>query len=109
MAISAADKKLIALSGGLIAGGQVSSTVSGSESPAGVAGFAAKSTGMLGLSYIGGTELLKAKAQYTRGMMTHKTREAKRLGREVSSSARRAAPGLKLLAGRIAEGANRII
>ena len=109
MAISAADKKLIALSGGLIAGGQVSSTVSGSESPAGTAGFVAKSTGIMGLGYIGATEVFKNQALYTRGMMTHKGREAKRLGREVSSSARRAAPGLKLLAGRIAEGANRII
>jgi hypothetical protein len=109
MAISAADKKIIALSGGLIAGGQVSSTAAGSESPVGVAGFAAKSTGMLGLSYIGGTELLKGKAQYTRGMMTHYSRETKRLGGAVSSSARKAAPGLKLLAGRIAQGANRII
>ena len=109
MAISAADKKLIALSGGLIAGGEVSSTVAGSESPAGAAGFVAKSTGIAGLGYIGGTELLKAKAQYTRGMMTHYGRETKRLGREVSSSARKAAPGLKLLAGRIAQGANRVI
>jgi hypothetical protein len=109
MAISAADKKIIALSGGLIAGGQVSSTAAGSESPVGVAGFAAKSTGMLGLSYIGGTELLKGKAQLTRAMMMHQGREAKRLGGAVSSSARKAAPGLKLLAGRIAQGANRII
>ena len=109
MAISAADKKIIALSGGLIAGGQVSSTAAGSESPVGVAGFAAKSTGMLGLTYIGGTELLKSKAQLTRAMMTHHSREAKRLGGEISSSARRAAPGLKLLAGKIAQGANQII
>lgn len=109
MAISAADKKLIALSGGLIAGGQVSSTVSGRESPVGVAGFAAKSTGMLGLSYIGGTELLKSKAQLTRGMMMYKGKEAKRLGGAISSSARRAAPGLKLLAGKIAQGANQVI
>jgi hypothetical protein len=109
MAISAADKKLIALSGGLIAGGQVSSTAAGGESPVGTAGTVAKSTGMLGLSYIGGAELLKGKAQLTRAMMTHHSREAKRLGGAVSSSARKAAPGLKLLAGRIAQGANRII
>jgi hypothetical protein len=42
-------------------------------------------------------------------MMMHQGREAKRLGGAVSSSARKAAPGLKLLAGRIAQGANRII
>ena len=109
MAISAADKKIIALSGGLIAGGQISSTAAGGESPVGMAGTVAKSTGMLGLSYIGGAELLKSKAQLTRGMMGYHSREAKRLGGALSSSARKAAPGLKLLAGRIAQGANRII
>ena len=33
----------------------------------------------------------------------------KAMGREISSSARRAAPRLKLLAGKIAQGANRVI
>jgi len=109
MAISAADKKMIALSGGLIAGGQVSSTAAGSESPVGAAGFVAKSTGMSGLTYIGGTELIESKLNLTRGMMKYYGETGKAMGREISSSARRAAPRLKLLAGKIAQGANQII
>ena len=107
--ISKNDMKMIAASGGLIGGGQVVDNASGGSGPGAAAGAVAKSTGMLGLSFIGANETLQAvaKGQQLGAMMY--AEKAMNMGREVVSSARRAAPGLKLLAGRIAQGANRVI
>ena len=108
MAISKTDMKMLGASAGVIAGGEITSKTT-EGTPASYAGSVAKGTGILGLGYVGSTELLENKINLARGIIEHHKRQAIGLGGAISSSARRAAPGLKLLAGKIAQGANKVI
>lgn len=107
--ISKNDMKMAAASGGLIGGGKVVDKASGGSGPGAAVGSVAKQSGMLGLSFIGAHETLQmmAKGQQIGAMMYGE--KAMNMGRNIISSARREAPGLKLLAGRIAQGANKVI
>ena len=107
--LSKNDMKILATSGGMVAGGQVTSTVAGDSGPIGTAGAATKMTGMLGLGYVGAHETLEMMHLGNKAQMSHYGKVTKNLFGRVSSSARREGPGLKLLAGKIAQGANRII
>jgi hypothetical protein len=107
--LSKNDMKIIATSGGMIAGGHVATSASGDGGPVGMAGTATKMTGMLGLSYVGAHETLEMMGLGSKVQMMKYGQDAKRMGGAISSSARRAAPRLKLLAGKIAQGANQII
>jgi len=106
--LSKNDMKIIAASGGMIAGGEITSKASG-DSPIGMAGSATKMTGMMGLGYVGAHETLQMMSQGSKLQMMKYKQDAQHIGRGISSSARRAAPRLKLLAGKIAQGANQII
>jgi len=107
--LSKNDMKILAASSGMIAGGQVASSTSGGGGPIGTAGTATKMTGMMGLGYIGAHETLEMMHLGNKAQMSHYGKVTKNLFGRVSSSARREGPGLKLLAGKIAQGANRII
>lgn len=109
LSISKNDMKMIAASGGLIGGGQIASNSSGGGGPVGTAGAVAKSSGMLGLTFVGAHETFQmvTKGQEIGARMYGK--RAAEISGNIMSSARRAAPGLKLLAGKIAHGANKVI
>lgn len=110
MALSAHDKKLAAIGGGMFLGGQVTNqTVGKSNQPVGFAGSIATLGGTTTLGLVGLGEVIELTGMGSRAQVAHYGQEAKRLGGAISSSARRAAPGLKLLAGKIAQGANQII
>ena len=106
--LSKNDMKILAASGGMVAGGEVAGKIGG-ETPVGYAGTATKMTGMMGLGYVGAHETLQMMSQGSKLQMMKYKQDAQHIGREISSSARRAAPRLKLLAGKIAQGANQII
>jgi len=110
MALSAHDKKLAAIGGGMFLGGQVTNqTVGKSNQPIGLAGSLATLGGTTTLGLVGLGEVIEQAGMGSRAQIGHYGQEAKRIGGAISSSARRAAPGLKLLAGKIAQGANKII
>lgn len=106
--LSKNDMKIIAASGGMIAGGEITSKTT-EGTPVSYAGSATKMTGMMGLGYVGAHETLQMMSQGSKLQMMKYKQDAQNIGRGISSSARRAAPGLKLLAGKIAQGANKVI
>ena len=108
--MSKMDKKLAALGGSMLFGGVATNqTVGKSSSPAGFAGSAATIGGTTTLGLIGTGQLMEHISLGSRAQMAKYGQDAMHLGGAMVSSARRAAPGLKLLAGRIAGGANKII
>lgn len=110
MAISAKDKKLAAIGGGMFLGGQVTNKTMGQKSgPTGYVGSAASMGGGTVLGMVGAGELIELIGSGSRAQMRHYADVGRNMGKELSSSARRAAPGLKLLAGKIAHGANKVI
>lgn len=108
MALTRTDKKLLAIGGGMFAGGKVVDKVGGGGA---VETGAQASTlgGGLALSYVGASELAEQIGVGSKLQMMKYGKDIVNFGRNVQSSARRAAPGLKLLAGRVAQGANRVI
>lgn len=110
MAISARDKKMAALGGGLFLGGQVTNrTVGKSNSQVNMAGSVASYSGTTALGLVGLGELVEQIGVGSRAQIAKYGQDIMYTGRTMMSSARRAAPGLKLLAGRIAHGANKVI
>jgi hypothetical protein len=110
MALSKMDKKLAAAGGTMLFGGfATNQTVGKNNSPVGYAGSAATIGGGTTLSLIGAGELMEHIGVGSRAQIAKYGQDAMHVGRTLMSSARRAAPGMKLLAGRIAQGANRVI
>jgi hypothetical protein len=110
MALSKMDKKLAAAGGTMLFGGfATNQTVGKNNSPVGYAGSAATIGGGTTLSLIGAGELMQHIGVGSRAQIAKYGQDAMHVGRTLMSSARRAAPGMKLLAGRIAQGANRVI
>jgi hypothetical protein len=110
MALSAHDKKLAAIGGGMFLGGQVTNqTVGKNNQPIGLAGSVATLGGTTTLGLVGLGEVIEQAGIGSIAQFGHYGKQGKRLGKAISSSARRAGPGLKILAGKIAQGANQII
>jgi ABC-type uncharacterized transport system permease subunit len=110
MALSRMDKKLAGLGGTMLVGGLATNqTVGKNNSPVGYAGSAASIGGTTTLGLVGAGELMEHIGLGSRVQMRKYGQDAMHVGRNIMSSARRAAPGMKLLAGRIAQGANRVI
>lgn len=110
MALSRMDKKLAALGGGMLLGGfTTNQTIGKNNQPIGYAGSVASIGGTTTLGLVGVGEVMEHVGIGSRAQMSHYRQMGTSMGRDVVSSARRAAPRLKLLAGKIAQGANQII
>lgn len=114
MAISAKDKKLAAIGGGMFLGGQVTNKTMGQKGgPTGYVGSAASMGGGTVLGMVGAGELIELIGSGSRAQMRHyrdvgenMMKGAVRGGRSFAS---RHADSAKLLALKIAQGANKII
>jgi hypothetical protein len=110
MALSKMDKKLAAAGGSMLFGGfATSQTIGKTNQPVGYAGSVASIGGTTTLGLVGLGEVMEHVGVGSRAQIAKYGQDAMHVGRTMMSSARRAAPGLKLLAGRIAQGANRVI
>jgi hypothetical protein len=110
MALSKMDKKLAAAGGSMLFGGfATSQTVGKNSSPVGFVGTTASIGGTATLGLVGLGEVMEHVGVGSRAQIAKYGQNAMHVGRTMMSSARRAAPGMKLLAGKIAQGANRVI
>jgi hypothetical protein len=110
MALSKMDKKLAAAGGTMLFGGfATNQTIGKSNQPVGNAGIVASMSGTTTLGLVGLGEVMEHVGVGSRAQIAKYGQDAMHVGRTLMSSARRAAPGMKLLAGRIAQGANRVI
>jgi hypothetical protein len=110
MALSKMDKKLAAAGGTMLFGGfATNQTIGKTNQPVGNVGMVASMGGTTTLGLVGLGEVMEHVGVGSRAQIAKYGQDAMHVGRTMMSSARRAAPGLKLLAGRIAQGANRVI